>query len=209
MKILSHRGYWLQKSEKNTDTAFHRSFDLGFGTETDLRDRLGEIVISHDPANSESKAFDDYVSLLGDRNLTQAFNIKADGLAEPLHAALAGKQLDWFVFDMSIPDMRMHIKAGNPVFARMSEVERDIPWSDAVSGVWLDAFDANWYSASTIANLLGRGLRVCVVSPELHGREHLGLWESLRGFVNDDRVLICTDFPEDCRRFYSQAFPNQ
>jgi glycerophosphoryl diester phosphodiesterase len=45
MKIMSHRGYWRGEDEKNTTTAFSRSFDLGFGTETDVRDALGQLVI--------------------------------------------------------------------------------------------------------------------------------------------------------------------
>lgn len=202
MKILSHRGYWLEKNEKNAAEAFTRSFDLGFGTETDVRDRLGELVISHDPASSSSMTVDCYLSLLGARDLPQAINVKADGLAEPLKQVFHGKALDWFVFDMSVPDMKMHIKAGNPVFARMSEVEQNPPWIDAVSGIWLDSFNVHWYSNQTITDLLARGLRVCVVSPELHGRAHAELWESLKGFKDDDRLLICTDFPEDCRQFF-------
>lgn len=34
MQIISHRGYWLHKPERNLTQAFHRSFDFGFGTET-------------------------------------------------------------------------------------------------------------------------------------------------------------------------------
>lgn len=41
MKIISHRGFWHNPSEKNTEMAFCRSFELGFGTETDVRDSLG------------------------------------------------------------------------------------------------------------------------------------------------------------------------
>jgi hypothetical protein len=41
MQILSHRGYWQHPSEKNTEAAFRRSFLLGYGTETDIRDRDG------------------------------------------------------------------------------------------------------------------------------------------------------------------------
>ena len=48
MKILSHRGYWNNLTEKNSKSAFRRSFQLGFGTETDVRDLNGELVISHD-----------------------------------------------------------------------------------------------------------------------------------------------------------------
>ena len=45
MKIISHHGFWHIPSEKNTETAFCRSFELGFGTETDVRDSLGALVI--------------------------------------------------------------------------------------------------------------------------------------------------------------------
>ena len=55
MIILSHRGFWKTKDEKNTITSFKRSFDCGFGTETDLRDHDGEIVISFIKYNGWSK----------------------------------------------------------------------------------------------------------------------------------------------------------
>lgn len=48
MKILSHRGYWKNSDEKNKENAFRRSFSLGYGTETDVRDCRGDLVISHD-----------------------------------------------------------------------------------------------------------------------------------------------------------------
>ncbi len=48
MQVISHRGYWKSAAEKNTTTAFARSFALGYGTETDVRDLNGELVISHD-----------------------------------------------------------------------------------------------------------------------------------------------------------------
>lgn len=41
MKILSHRGYWKNKQEKNSIAAFDRSFLNSYGLETDLRDVAG------------------------------------------------------------------------------------------------------------------------------------------------------------------------
>lgn len=52
MLFLSHRGRWLEPSEKNTEAAFVRWFAQGFGTETDVRDLDGQVVISHDPPRS-------------------------------------------------------------------------------------------------------------------------------------------------------------
>ncbi|MDT6992284.1 PI-PLC domain-containing protein [Burkholderia cenocepacia] len=202
MKVLSHRGYWKEPAEKNTPLAFHRSFDLGFGTETDVRDRLGELVISHDPATTESISLSAFIKMIGGRNFPLAMNVKADGLASGLAEAFDRKGLDWFVFDMSVPDTRMQLKAGNPVFARMSEVERTPAWLDQAKGVWLDAFSDTWYNAATIRDLLSRGLRVCVVSAELHGREHGELWSMLKCMSGLDNLMICTDLPEECQRFF-------
>ncbi|KVH43882.1 hypothetical protein [Burkholderia diffusa] len=202
MKVLSHRGYWKETAEKNTPCAFHRSFDLGFGTETDVRDRLGDLVISHDPATAESIQLSAFLDIVGRRDLPLAMNVKADGLASGLAKAFEGKGLDWFVFDMSVPDTRMQIKAGNPVFVRMSEVESTPAWLDQANGVWLDAFSHIWYSAATIRDLLARDLRVCVVSAELHGREHGELWSALKNMSDLDDLMICTDLPEECRQFF-------
>ncbi|MFC5430231.1 hypothetical protein ACFPTO_15685 [Paraburkholderia denitrificans] len=202
MKVLSHRGYWRQPEEKNTPLAFHRSFDLGFGTETDVRDRLGELVISHDPATAHSIPLSAFLDIVAERNLPLAMNVKADGLAPALAEAFDRKGLDWFAFDMSVPDTKMQLKTGNPVFVRMSDVERAPAWLNQAKGVWLDAFSHTWYNAATIHDLLSRGLRVCVVSAELHGREHGGLWSELKSMSDFDNLMICTDLPEDCQRYF-------
>lgn len=44
MQVLSHRGYWKHPNEKNLPIAFKRSFERGFGTETDLRDLQGSLA---------------------------------------------------------------------------------------------------------------------------------------------------------------------
>jgi len=82
MIIISHRGYWLDETEKNSLAAFNRSFSLGFGTETDVRDWDGKLVISHDPANSESLSLEQLLKLYLQypSKPTLALNIKADGL---------------------------------------------------------------------------------------------------------------------------------
>ena len=64
MEILSHRGYWQCPEEKNQEVAFSRSFDLGFGCETDLRDYGGEIVISHDMATGGELTFEKLLQLM-------------------------------------------------------------------------------------------------------------------------------------------------
>ncbi|HET8686082.1 MAG TPA: hypothetical protein VFM18_05380, partial [Methanosarcina sp.] len=109
MIIISHRGHWLATEEKNTALAFRRSFLSGFGTETDVRDHLGKLVISHDvvPPDANPLLLDDFLEIYGNFDQPLAINIKSDGLAEILNSTMNRHGItNWFVFDMSIPDMR-------------------------------------------------------------------------------------------------------
>lgn len=209
MKVLSHRGYWKTAEEKNAAVAFERSFLLGYGTETDIRDCRGELLISHDmPAGTEISCEAFLAMANGGRTtdgypLTVALNIKADGLAQALRKQLdLCPGLDAFVFDMSVPDMRSYFDAGVPVFTRMSEVEQHPAWLDQSAGVWLDGFVTEWYELSVIERLLGQGKRVCIVSPELHRRSHELLWERIKPLSGEKGLILCTDLPEDASRFF-------
>ena len=208
MKIISHRGLWKNADEKNSLTAFDRSFCLGFGTETDVRDCCGSLVISHDIPHDTSVNLGDLLAMasgmLPHSPLTLALNVKADGLAALIAEQISAyPNLDCFVFDMSIPDMRSYLAAGVPVFSRMSEVEREPVWLEHAAGVWLDAFESEWYNVSDIRRILCSGKRVCVVSSELHRRPYEALWNSLVQLVDEPNLLLCTDLPEEAFAFFS------
>lgn len=207
VKILSHRGYWKVPYEKNTREAFKRSFSLGFGTETDIRDHMGELVISHDMPSGGEMSFNEFLTMVasfqGVRPLTLALNIKADGLCQKVESALAEfPDIEAFVFDMALPDTRAYFAVQVPVFTRMSEVEREPVWLPQSGGVWLDAFESEWYDADVVSLLLSRGKQVCLVSPELHGRMHIPLWEKIVDLKDEPGLLICTDFPMDARDYF-------
>lgn len=201
MEIISHRGYWLDDSEKNHPVAFKRSFGVGLGTETDVREFMGRLVISHDiPTGNEPSLteFLDYASNIAalDKPITLALNIKTDGIAALLSLTLSNYPfLDYFVFDMSVPDMRHYFNLGIPIFTRMSEVERHPAFLDQAAGVWLDAFEFEWYDNSVIEDLVGLGKRVCIVSAELHGRSYFTQWTNLKMLSNTEHVILCTDNP--------------
>ncbi len=135
-----------------------------------------------------------------------AINVKADGLQELLTAAASKLAPDrHFVFDMSVPDTLRHFATPLPVFVRASEFEQ--PGALLLSraaGVWLDAFHNEWYTEETIAAFRLMGLRVCLVSPELHCRPHQREWHRLRdwGIAADDGFLLCTDFPDQAKDFF-------
>jgi glycerophosphoryl diester phosphodiesterase len=208
MKIISHRGFWLTPDEKNSETAFDRSFSLGFGIETDVRDSSQRLVISHDiPTGGEmplASVLEKAAAAGVDKRLTLALNIKSDGLCRVLRESLDKfPELDCFVFDMATPDMRGYFESGIPVFTRLSEYESDPVWLELSAGVWLDAFDSEWYTLGDIDCLRKLNKRVCIVSPELHRRPYRALWERLKPLAGDSDMILCTDFPADATSFFS------
>jgi len=214
MIILSHRGYWLEGSEKNSLTAFTRSFASNWGIETDVRDCKGELVISHDPPSGSEMLLSDLLDLAeryaanSGAPLTIALNVKSDGLAAAILDKLCDrKAISYFVFDMSVPDMRSYLRLDMSVFTRMSEVEVAPAWFDESDGVWLDSFDGTDLPIARMAAILKQGKRVCVVSPELHGRDHLSTWYHLKPFATDRNLMLCTDFPHHAEAFFEKGDP--
>jgi hypothetical protein len=132
-------------------------------------------------------------------------NIKADGLSAKIARALAShEELDCFVFDMSVPDMRSYLVEDLDVFTRMSEVETKPVWLERATGVWLDSFDNNWFGVDELKEFMTYGKRICIVSPELHGRPHLPLWLELKRIDRHESLILCTDLPEDAQLFFAK-----
>ncbi len=207
MIILSHRGFWQTPDEKNSEAAFRRSFALGFGTETDVRDCGGELVISHDPPRGGELRFSHFLEILAcyPGPLPIALNIKADGLQSRIKGALAAAPgaLSLFLFDMSVPDAMVSLRHGLPCYTRHSDEEAVPCFYDRAQGIWLDAFHGEWYDERVVLSHLQAGKTVCVVSPELHGRDPMPLWSILlrcQDVVTSDRVLVCTDRPTDLQK---------
>lgn len=205
MIILSHRGYWKTAEEQNQPVAFKRSFDSGFGTETDLRWINGQLVIQHDLEASNSISFSQVMEIMNGRNLPLAINIKCDGLSLKIHEAMKSfGHTNYFVFDMSVPDARHQFRAGNPIYTRVSDIEPSPTLATVAEGVWLDAFESDWYSNSDISKIFETVQKICIVSPELHRRPHLKVWEQLRTIDSkfNSRLAICTDLPEEAQSFF-------
>jgi hypothetical protein len=207
MKILAHRGHWLEPQQKNSFAAFERAWSGDFGIETDLRDLDGAIVVSHDPPQRGAATFESLLQAHAARapQTPLALNIKADGLQSAVAQSLAKYHAaNFFVFDMSVPDSLSYLRAGLPVFLRLSEYEPQTPLLDRAAGVWLDAFERDWWTPDTVRALQARGRSVAIVSPELHGRPHEDTWQALRSLEPEVRssALLCTDFPADADRFF-------
>jgi hypothetical protein len=210
VKIISHRGFWLHPSEKNTLVAFERALSSGFGIETDFRDHGGHLVIAHDLPSDNVIYADDLSNLLSKFNCDSlmALNIKADGLQNLMQDFIISSQLDnYFVFDMAVPDMRLYLNKKIKAYTRLSEYELTPCFLETSVGVWLDSFESNiWYEPHDIQSLVNKDKKIAIVSPELHGRPHLDFWSFLKRGVGHmgDAIAICTDYPLDAERFFNE-----
>lgn len=208
MLILSHRGYWIKSAEKNTLQAIEKSLLHGYGFESDLRDYEYGLVISHNIADKESPDAEEVFKLLqeyGD-NYCFAINIKSDGLKERLQQMLIKYNIkNYFTFDMSVPQMIEYKEQGIVFFTRQSEYEKQPVMLEESSGVWLDAFeDDSWIDKNLINGYLKKGKKVCIVSPDLHGKETQEFWARLKGYeISTDDLLLCTDKPDEARTYFA------
>lgn len=194
-KIYCHRGLWKRKEDQNTTNAIATAVRKGMAIETDIRDFNGEIVISHDPSPTQNN---DILNLLQLDAIT-ALNIKSDGLLK-LNLRLVQQLLNKdksFAFDGSIPEMLNFKRVNLPHALRISEYEQELPWDTQY--IWLDAFDSDWWIPRNFLSTLTEKHFVVVVSPELHGRDHLKVWDEVsQEILKGNRNLgICTDFPDE------------
>lgn len=183
-------------AEQNSKPAIERAFSLGFGVETDIRSHLANLVISHDQILS-SENLENFEMGTGNRF---ALNLKEDGLVTNFSA-----HKDWisssssFLFDGSMPQMYTAWKNGIPHALRVSEFEREVPWSSDF--LWIDGFESDWWIDSQFVLSLSSKSHCVFVSPELHGREHHRAFDWLAQMKSADifDFSVCTDFPEELR----------
>jgi len=209
MIILSHRGFWIQPEERNSKAAFDRSFENEFGVETDIRDSAGRIFISHDMAKGDEMTTEDFLKLYNSYSYAfpLALNVKADGLFKAMADLLQKNKIDnYFFFDMSLPDALGYVKEGLKIFSRQSEYEKEHYLYKEAGGIWLDEFHQHWINEKTIQQHFVEKKKVCIVSPELHGRNYKEEWDHYKHITYKfglENLMLCTDYPEEAKTFFN------
>ena len=210
MEILAHRGSWDKPENKNSLSSLEKAFLKNYGIETDIRDYKGRLVISHNIADEESVDLETFLQWYHDNNCTQtlALNVKADGI-QTLLAELLEKYCitNYFLFDMSVPEAVVNRSRNLNYYTRHSDIEPHCVLYDDACGVWLDSFfDFGWIGADIIKKHLEDGKEVCLVSPELHGRDKAELWNMIKYsmYVDTSRLKLCTDCPDDAKVFFNE-----
>jgi glycerophosphoryl diester phosphodiesterase len=208
-RILAHRGLWKDVNEKNSASAILRALESGFSIEIDIRDASGVAAVSHDPVLNKVKlSLNDLISLIDDSEResagqVMALDVKSDGLLK-LPGFATPESLDYFFFDMSIPEFLQYkvLNVGKTA-TRWSEYEEPLALQEVFSDewIWLDSFKSDWWLNDSISLKrmmeVSKDSKVVIVSPELHGREPKQAWDFFsREAGLGVNLYICTDYPE-------------
>lgn len=207
MRILAHRGYWNAEIQKNSPKALKSALERGYGFESDVRDYMEKMVISHNVANSLSQDAEEVFKWLQEYNDEYCFavNIKADGLKDILYNLIKKYNINnYFIFDMSVPQMVEYREMGVRYFTRQSEVEQVPCLYEDAAGVWIDGFwSTDWITEELVKKHIAEGKEVCLVSPDLHGNSYMEFWVKMKEWnVDSSKVLLCTDYPDEAKEFF-------
>jgi len=146
-----------------------------YGIELDLRDYNGSIIVQHDPYK-EGVLFEDYIKYLNNINLI--LNIKSERIENKIINILNDNNYKgtYFFLDSSFPMIYSLSKEGNKNIAlRFSEFEgldTLINMKGKVDWVWVDVFTKIPLTFEISKKIKDLGYKICLVSPELQGREY-------------------------------------
>lgn len=170
-----------------------------YGVEIDLRLHMGEIVLAHDPrANGEK--FSDW--LTNYRHKLLILNVKEDGLEQEIIEIVRKKGIEnYFFLDQPFPTLRKSVAAGYKVAVRTSEFESLFISPEFLpQWIWVDSFKGEWnHLADAAAVSRNDNVKICLVSPELQGREPEPEIMRIRRYIQTNKLTIdavCTKNPE-------------
>jgi len=179
------------------------------GAEIDLRLSFGEIVLAHDPF-TEGSGFKEWLENFNGELLV--LNVKEMGLED--HIVKIMKQmkpnLEYFFLDLVTPYIVSSVKKGFACASRFSEYEPLNLFLDLESTwLWVDSFSGTWDHIDAFSDFPTiKQKKICLVSPELQGRELLTTFEYeivLEKFKKNHCKIeaVCTKYPDFWERFVS------
>lgn len=170
------------------------------GIEVDIRSRGDELIIHHD-AFADGERFEDWLREF--RHGTLILNVKEEGLEERLIALMAQHGIeDWFFLDQSFPFLvRTSTRGESRCAVRVSEFESldtALSLAGRVQWVWVDCFTRFPLDGASAQRLQDAGFRLCLVSPELQGRDAATEIPALRTVLEREGIraeAVCTKEP--------------
>lgn len=192
MKLIAHR--------RNT-LAELQATPTEYGVEVDLRSQGEHLIIHHDPF-TPGEPFGPWIDAY--RHGTLILNVKEEGLEARLIALMAEKGItDFFFLDQSFPFLVKWSRAGEHRCAvRVSEyegVESALTLAGKVDWVWVDCFTRFPLTGADAQRLQDAGFKLCLVSPELQGRDAESGIPALSDLLRAEGIrpaAVCTKRPE-------------
>jgi hypothetical protein len=192
MKIISHRRNTIAELE---------STDKNYGVEVDIRSKGNRLIIHHDPFVS-GECFVKWLTVY--QHGTLILNVKEEGLEERLINLMVSEGItDYFFLDQSFPFLVLWSQKGeHRCAARVSEfetVETAISLAGKIDWVWVDCFTKFPLSYQNFARLKEAKLKLCLVSPELQGRDPKVEIPQMADILDQRNIVadaVCTKWPE-------------
>ena len=192
MKLISHRRNTIQDLNATPQK---------YGIEVDIRSRGEELIIHHDPF-VDGESFKDWISAY--QHGTLILNIKEEGLEAKLIGLMQSHGIeDYFFLDQSFPFLVKWSKAGeHRCAARVSEfesIETALTLAGKVDWVWVDCFNYFPLSHEDAQHLKYAGFKLCLVSPELQGRNAETEIPTLLKLLRERGIqadAVCTKHPD-------------
>lgn len=192
MKLIAHR--------KNTLADLHAT-DPKHGVEVDIRSEGSRLIMQHDPMVA-GEPFDEWLNAY--QHGTLILNVKEEGLEPTLIAMMAAKEItDYFFLDQSFPFLMKWAKASERRCAvRVSEfesIETALTLAGQVDWVWVDCFSHFPLTHRDAERLRLADFKLCLVSPELQGRDAEREIPLLASLLNERDIVaeaVCTKRPD-------------
>ena len=192
MKLISHR--------RNT-VAELKATPKHYGVEVDIRSEGQQLIIHHDPF-TPGELFDTWIDAYAHGTLI--LNVKEEGLEARLIALMQAKGIDdYFFLDQSFPFLVKWSRLGERRCAvRVSEfesIETALTLAGKVDWVWVDCFNHFPLESASAARLQAAGFKLCLVSPELQGRDASQEIPALQRLLASQHIAadaVCTKRPD-------------
>ena len=175
--------------------------DNKYGVEIDLRTFNEEIILHHDPF-AKGELFSDWIKHYNHGTLI--LNVKEEGLEERIKNILDNEKIkNYFFLDQSFPSLVASANSGEKNcavrFSEYESIETVLSLSNKVSWVWADCFTKYVLNEKNSTILHDNGFKICLVSPELQGRNLKDEIDLILQKIANENIIIdavCTKKPQ-------------
>lgn len=192
MEIIAHR--------RNTAADLDAT-PTAFGIEVDIRSHEETLIVQHDPFAS-GETFESWLDHY--RHGRLILNVKEEGLENRLCNLMDERGLEnYFFLDQSFPFLvRTAMRGERRCAVRVSEfesIDTALSLAGLVDWVWVDCFARFPLTSGTARQLSDAGFRLCLVSPELQGRDAKPAIREMRALLSKEAIeadAVCTKRPD-------------